>query len=387
MNTPIYLDYMATTPIDDRVITKMLTCMGKDGVFGNPSSQSHVYGWQAKEMVEAARQQVADLVHADHREIIWTSGASESNNLALQGVAGFYSRKGKHIITCTTEHKAVLDVCKQLARNGFDVTFLTPEKNGLVNADDFKKALRDDTILVSLMLVNNEIGVIQDIASLTKLTRERGILFHIDAAQGAGKIPIDVNQLGVDLMSLSAHKVYGPKGIGALYVRRTPRVRLSPMLHGGGHENGLRSGTLATHQIVGMGEAFAIAGKEMPTDSARIKKLRDQLWHGIKDLGGLTVNGDMEKRVPGNLNVSFADVDGEALLLGLNKIAVSSGSACTSATIEPSHVLRAIGLPDELAHSAIRFTLGRYTTDAEIKAAIEHIKTTVIRLRNLAPRR
>ena len=385
MSKPIYLDYMATTPIDDRVIKKMLTCMGKESAFGNPASESHCYGWEAKELVAIAREQVAALIHADAREIIWTSGATEANNLALKGAAHFYSRKGKHIVTCKTEHKAVLNSCHALAREGFEITFLTPESNGLIDLDKLKKVLRDDTIIVSIMHVNNEIGVIQDIAAIGELTRKRGILLHVDAAQASGKVPIDVNNMQVDLMALTAHKIYGPKGIGVLYVKHTPRVRLDSLLHGGGHERGLRPGTLPTQQIVGMGESFNIAAKEMQTESKRLKHLQQILWNGIKDLCGLNVNGDMEERVPGNLNVSFEGVEGEALLLGLNELAVSSGSACTSATIEPSYVLRALGVSDELAHSSIRFTLGRFTTESEIEFAITHIKEVVVRLRQLAP--
>jgi cysteine desulfurase len=382
---PIYLDYAATTPVDPRVAEKMIACLTTDGVFGNPASRSHSFGWQADDAVTLARQQVADLVNADPKEIVWTSGATESDNLAIKGVAHFYQKQGKHIVTCKTEHKAVLDTCRQLEREGFEVTYLDPEPSGLINLDKLAAALRDDTVLVSLMHVNNEVGVIQDIAAIGELTRSRGILFHVDAAQSAGKVAIDLQTLKVDLMSFSAHKIYGPKGIGALYVRRKPRVRLEAQLHGGGHERGMRSGTLATHQIVGMGEAFRIAGEEMAEDNARILQLRNRLWNSLKDLEEVYLNGDMEQRVAGNLNVSFNYVEGESLVMALKNLAVSSGSACTSASLEPSYVLRALGRNDELAHSSIRFSIGRFTTVEEIDYTIEAVRNSIVKLRDLSP--
>lgn len=382
-NLPIYFDYMATTPVDSRVARKMADYLTMDGCFGN-SASNHVYGWAAAEAVQIARLQVAALINADSREIVWTSGATESDNLAIIGAARFYQRKGKHIISCKTEHKAVLDSCKQLEREGFQVTYLTAPKNGLIDINEFQAAIRSDTILASIMHVNNEIGVIQDIQSFGKICRERGIVFHVDAAQSAGKLPIDVRQLPVDLMSFSAHKVYGPKGIGALYVCRTPRIRLEPLIHGGGHENGLRSGTLATHQIVGMGEAFALANECMPAEAKRLTALRDQLWAGIQQLNAVYLNGDAIQRSPGNLNISFAGVEGDSLLLALKDLAVSTASACSSASIEPSYVLRAIGVGEQLAHSSLRFSIGRFTTEENIQFAIDTIVQQVRRLRQIS---
>ncbi len=385
MKLPIYMDYSATTPVDPRVAEKICQCLTLDGNFGNPASRSHPYGWQAEEAVQVARQQVADLIGADSKEIVWTSGATESDNLAIKGAAHFYQKKGKHIVTCKTEHKAVLDTCRQLEREGFEVTYLDPEPSGLIDLKKLEAALRSDTILVSIMHVNNEIGVIQDIGAIGEITRGRKILLHVDAAQSPGKAPIDVNAMKVDLMSLSAHKAYGPKGIGALYVRRKPRVRLEAQMHGGGHERGLRSGTLPTHQIVGMGEAFRIAGEEREADNAHILALRQRLLDGVKDLEEVYVNGDLEHRIPGNLNISFAYVEGESLIMALKDMAVSSGSACTSASLEPSYVLRAIGRDDELAHSSIRFTIGRFTTEEEIDHVVSKIHEQVNRLRELSP--
>jgi cysteine desulfurase len=385
MKLPIYMDYSATTPVDPRVAELMCSYLTLEGEFGNPASRSHSFGWQADEAVNRARQQVADLVNADPKEIVWTSGATESDNLAIKGVAHFYGKKGKHIVTSKTEHKAVLDTCRHLEREGFEVTYLDPEPNGLIDLGKLESALRDDTILVSMMHVNNEIGVIQDIGAIGELTRSRKILLHVDAAQSAGKVPIDLEQLKVDLMSFSAHKIYGPKGIGALYVRRKPRVRLEAQMHGGGHERGMRSGTLATHQIVGMGEAFRIAAEEMATENERVLGLRNRLWDGIKEMEEVYLNGDKDQRVAGNLNVSFAYVEGESLIMALKDLAVSSGSACTSASLEPSYVLRALGREDELAHSSLRFTLGRFTTVEEVDYAIQKIHTEVGRLRELSP--
>ncbi len=384
MKPPIYMDYSATTPVDPRVAETMCRYLTPDGDFGNPASRSHYYGWKAEEAVDKARRDVADLINADPREIVWTSGATESDNLALKGVAHFYKKKGKHIITCKTEHKAVLDSCRQLEREGFEVTYLSPESNGLIDLNKLESAIRDETILVSIMHVNNEIGVIQDIAAIGEMTRSRKILFHVDAAQSAGKIPIDLAELKVDLMSLSAHKIYGPKGIGALYVRRKPRVRIEAQMHGGGHERGMRSGTLATHQIVGMGEAFRIANEEMEAENARIMAMRNRLWDGLKGMEEVYLNGDLEHRVAGNLNVSFNYVEGESLVMSLKSMAVSSGSACTSASLEPSYVLRAIGREDELAHSSIRFSIGRFTTDEEIDKVIAELQEQVARLRELS---
>ena len=385
MKLPIYLDYSATCPMDPRVAEKMMQFMTMDGTFGNPASRSHRFGWQAEEAVDIARNQIAELVNADPREIVFTSGATEADNLAIKGVANFYGKKGKHIITCTTEHKAVLDTCRQMEREGFEVTYLDPESNGLVDLAKLEAAMRPDTILVSIMHVNNEIGVIQDIATIGEMCRSRGILFHVDATQSVGKLPIDLAELKVDLMSFSAHKVYGPKGIGALYVRRKPRVRLEAQMHGGGHERGMRSGTLPVHQIVGMGEAYRIAKEEMAEEMARIRTLRDRLWNGLKDMEAVYVNGDLEQRIATNLNVSFAFVEGESLIMALKDLAVSSGSACTSASLEPSYVLRALGLNDELAHSSIRFSIGRYTTEEEVDYAIELCRSAVTRLRELSP--
>lgn len=385
MKLPIYLDYSATCPVDPRVAEKMMQCLTMDGLFGNPASRSHRFGWQAEEAVDLARNQVADLIGADPREIVFTSGATESNNLAIKGVAHFYASKGKHIITSKTEHKAVLDTCRQLEREGFEVTYLEPMPNGLFTIEMIENAMRDDTILVSIMHVNNEIGVVQNIAAIGDLCRSRKILLHVDAVQGVGKIPVDVEALKVDLLSVSAHKVYGPKGIGALFVRRKPRVRLEAQMHGGGHERGMRSGTLPTHQIVGMGEAFRIAKEEMVSEGERILALRQRLWNGIKDIEAVYINGDLEQRVPGNLNVSFAYVEGESLIMALKDLAVSSGSACTSASLEPSYVLRALGLNDELAHSSIRFSMGRFTTEEEIDYAVKLIRDSIGRLREMSP--
>ncbi len=385
MKLPIYLDYSATCPVDPRVAEKMMQCLTMDGLFGNPASRSHRFGWQAEEAVDLARNQVADLIGADPREIVFTSGATESNNLAIKGVAHFYASKGKHIITSKTEHKAVLDTCRQLEREGFEVTYLEPMPNGLFTIEMIENAMRDDTILVSIMHVNNEIGVVQNIAAIGELCRSRKILLHVDAVQSVGKIPVDVEALKVDLLSVSAHKVYGPKGIGALFVRRKPRVRLEAQMHGGGHERGMRSGTLPTHQIVGMGEAFRIAKEEMVSEGERILALRQRLWNGIKDIEAVYINGDLDQRVPGNLNVSFAYVEGESLIMALKDLAVSSGSACTSASLEPSYVLRALGLNDELAHSSIRFSMGRFTTEEEIDYAVKLIRDSIGRLREMSP--
>jgi len=385
MKLPIYMDYSATTPVDPRVAERLCSYLTLEGVFGNPASRSHAFGWEADEAITLARRQVADLVNADPKEIVWTSGATESDNLAIKGAAEFYVKKGRHIVTSKTEHKAVLDTCRQLEREGYEVTYLDPEPNGLIDLNKLEAALRDDTILVSIMHVNNEIGVIQDIEAIGEMTRERKILFHVDAAQSAGKVPIDLEKLNVDLMSFSAHKIYGPKGIGALYVRRKPRVRLEAQMHGGGHERGMRSGTLPTHQIVGMGEAFRLASEEMAAENERVLGLRQRLWDGIKDMEEVYLNGDEHLRVAGNLNVSFAYVEGESLIMALKDLAVSSGSACTSASLEPSYVLRAIGREDELAHSSIRFTLGRFSTTEEVDYAIAKIRTEVGRLRELSP--
>ena len=385
MNLPIYMDYSATTPVDPRVAEKMCACLTPAGVFGNPASRSHAFGWAAEAAVDKARRQVAALVNADPKEIAFTSGATESDNLAIKGAAQFYSKRGRHIITCKTEHKAVLDTCRQLEREGFEVTYLDPEPNGLIDLRKLDAAMRDDTVLVSIMHVNNEIGVIQDIHAIGELTRARKVLFHVDAAQSTGKVHIDLERMPIDLMSFSAHKTYGPKGIGALYVRRKPRVRIEAQMHGGGHERGLRSGTLPVHQIVGMGEAFQIAGEEMDAENARILALRERLWDGLKGIEQVYLNGDAEHRVAGNLNVSFAYVEGESLIMALKDLAVSSGSACTSASLEPSYVLRAIGREDELAHSSLRFTLGRFSTEEEIDYAIAKINEQVARLRELSP--
>lgn len=382
---PIYLDYSATTPIDERVAARMAEYLTIEGQFGNPASRSHEFGWKAEQAVDLARQQVADLINADPREIVWTSGATESDNLAIKGAAHFYRKKGNHIITIKTEHKAVLDTCRQLEREGFEVTYLTPEDNGLIDLEKLKAAVTEKTILISVMHVNNEIGVIQDIAAIGEFARDNKIIFHVDGAQSAGKVEIDIETLKVDLMSFSAHKIYGPKGIGALYVRRKPRVRLEAQMHGGGHERGLRSGTLATHQIVGMGEAFRIAREEMASENDRIRMLRDRLYNGLKNDEEVYLNGDFEHRIAGNLNISFNFVEGESLIMALRDLAVSSGSACTSASLEPSYVLRALGRNDELAHSSIRFTIGRYTTAEEIDYTIDLVRSAVEKLRDLSP--
>jgi cysteine desulfurase len=380
---PIYLDYSATTPVDPRVTEKMIPWLTEH--FGNPASRSHAYGWEAEKAVEEARAQVAALVNADPKEIVWTSGATESNNLAIKGAGHFYKGKGKHLITSLTEHKAVLDTMREMERQGFEVTYLQPEPNGLIDLEKFQAAIRPDTILASIMYVNNEIGVIQDIEKLGEICRGKGVIFHVDAAQATGKLVIDLQKLKVDLMSFSAHKTYGPKGMGALYVRRKPRIRLEAQMHGGGHERGMRSGTLATHQIVGMGEAFRISREEMATENERIRALRDKLYKGLSELEETVVNGDMEHRIPGNLNISFAYVEGESLMMAIKDVAVSSGSACTSASLEPSYVLKALGRNDELAHSSIRFTIGRFTTEEEIDYTIELVKQQVTKLREMSP--
>lgn len=383
MKFPIYLDYSATTPVDPRVAEKMIPWLTEH--FGNPASRSHSYGWEAEAAVEEAREQVAALVGADAKEIVWTSGATESNNLAIKGAANFYAGKGKHLITLKTEHKAVLDTMRELERQGFEATYLDVQENGLVDLDAFKAALRPDTILASVMFVNNEIGVIQPIAEIGEICRERGIIFHVDAAQATGKVEIDLNKLKVDLMSFSAHKTYGPKGMGALYVRRKPRVRIEAQMHGGGHERGMRSGTLATHQIVGMGEAFRLAKLEMITENERIRALRDRLLAGLTDMPEVFVNGDLAHRVPHNLNMSFAYVEGESMVMAVKEIAVSSGSACTSASLEPSYVLRALGREDELAHSSIRFSIGRFTTQEDVDFTIDLMHKKIGKLRELSP--
>ena len=383
VKTPIYLDYSATTPVDPRVAQKMIPLLTEH--FGNPASRSHPFGWEAEQAVEDARAQVAQLVNADPKEIVWTSGATESNNLAIKGAANFYKGKGKHLITLKTEHKAVLDTCRELERQGFEVTYLSTNADGLLDLEKFKAAIRPDTILASVMYVNNEIGVIQDIPTLGEICREKGIIFHVDAAQATGKVVIDLQKLKVDLMSFSAHKTYGPKGVGALYVRRKPRVRLEAQMHGGGHERGMRSGTLAPHQCVGMGEAFRIARTEMATESERIRMLRDKLLKGFNTMEEVYVNGDMEQRVPHNLNISFNFVEGESLIMAIKDVAVSSGSACTSASLEPSYVLKSLGRSDELAHSSIRFTIGRFTTEEEIAYTIDLLKSKIAKLRELSP--
>ncbi|WP_299730983.1 IscS subfamily cysteine desulfurase [uncultured Endozoicomonas sp.] len=385
MKLPIYLDYSATTPVDPRVADKMIQCLSLEGNFGNPASRSHLFGWRAEEAVEDARRQVADLIHADPREIVWTSGATESDNLAIKGVARFYSKKGKHIITSKIEHKAVLDTCRQLEREGFEITYLEPGSDGLITPVMVEKALRDDTILVSLMHVNNEIGVINDIEAIGELTRARKIIFHVDAAQSVGKIPLNMETMKVDLLSISAHKLYGPKGIGALFVRRKPRIRLEAQMHGGGHERGMRSGTLATHQIVGMGEACRLAAEEMDAETVRLTALKERVLSQFSDLEEVHLNGSAEQRVPGILNISFAFVEGESLMMSLKDLAISSGSACTSASLEPSYVLRALGLSDELAHSSLRISLGRFTTEEEVDHAVKEIHVAVEKLRELSP--
>ncbi|NIP72990.1 MAG: IscS subfamily cysteine desulfurase [Gammaproteobacteria bacterium] len=382
---PIYLDYAATTPVDPRVAEHMCRYLTMEGDFGNPASRSHAYGWEAEESVEEARAQVAALIGANPKEIVWTSGATESDNLAIKGAAHFYRKKGLHIVTCKTEHKGVLDSCRQLEREGFEVTYLDPEPDGLIDPGKFEAALRADTVLASIMHANNEIGVLQDITTLGQIARANGVIFHVDAAQSAGKVPIDLQQMNVDLMSISAHKLYGPKGVGALYVRRKPRVRLEAQMHGGGHERGMRSGTLAVHQIAGMGEACRIAREEMAAENERTLGLRTRLWEGIKDIEEVYVNGDLDRRIAGNLNVSFNFVEGESLMMAIKDLAVSSGSACTSASLEPSYVLRALGRNDELAHSSIRFSVGRFTSAEDIDYAIELIHQQVNRLRELSP--
>ncbi|KFZ29135.1 cysteine desulfurase [Pseudidiomarina atlantica] len=385
MKLPIYFDYAATTPVDPRVAEKMMQFLTPDGQFGNPASRSHRFGWQAEEAIDIARNQIAELINADPREIVFTSGATESDNLAIKGAAEFYQKKGKHIITVKTEHKAVLDTCRQLEREGFEVTYLDVESDGLIDIEKFKAALREDTVVVSVMHVNNEIGVIQDIETIGNLCRANKTVFHVDAAQSAGKVDIDLQTLPVDLMSFSGHKMYGPKGIGALYVRRRPRIRLNAQMHGGGHERGMRSGTLPTHQIVGMGEAARIAKEEMAAERERFFALRERLWNGVKDIEEVYINGNMEHSVPHIFNISFNFVEGESLIMALKDLAVSSGSACTSASLEPSYVLRALGRNDELAHSSIRFSFGRFTTEAEIDHAIEQIQKSIGRLRDMSP--
>ena len=385
VNTPIYLDYLSTTPVDPRVVAAMTACMSTEGVYGNAASRSHVVGWQAEEAVENARSQVAELINADPREIVWTSGATESDNLAIKGVAHFYHKKGKHIVTSKIEHKAVLDTCRQLEREGYEVTYLDPNEQGLTTPEMVQAALREDTILASVMHANNEIGVVNDIAGIGEICRAAGVLFHVDGAQGVGKIPVDMEQMKVDLLSMSAHKMYGPKGVGALYVRRKPRVRLEAQMHGGGHERGMRSGTLATHQLVGFGEAARIAHEEMATESAQLEALRERFWDAISDIPEVYINGDREQRLPGALNVSFAFVEGESLIMSLRDLAISSGSACTSASLEPSYVLRALGLNDEMAHSSLRFSFGRFTTEAEVDHAVQCVRHAVEKLRELSP--
>ena len=385
MKLPIYFDYAATTPVDPRVAQKMSECLLAEGNFGNPASRSHKYGWEAEEAVELARRQVADLINADPREIVWTSGATESDNLAIKGVAHFYKTKGKHLITSKIEHKAVLDTCRHLEREGFEVTYLEPGTDGVVTPEQVADAIREDTVLVSIMHVNNEIGVINDIAAIGEVCRAKKVFFHVDAAQSSGKIDIDLETMKVDLMSFSAHKMYGPKGVGALYVRRKPRIRLEAQMHGGGHERGMRSGTLATHQLVGMGEACKIAKAEMHDEQIRIGALRERLWQGLQDIEEVHVNGSFEKRLPGFLNVSFNYVEGESLIMSLSDLAVSSGSACTSASLEPSYVLRALGLNDEMAHSSLRFSVGRFTHEEDIDYALGKIHKAVNKLRELSP--
>lgn len=382
---PIYFDYSATTPVDPRVVEKMVECLTLEGNFGNPASRSHVFGWKAEEAVEEARQHVANLVNCDPREIVWTSGATEADNLALKGVAHFYKSRGKHIITSKIEHKAVLDSCRQLEREGFEVTYLDPDNKGMIAPEVVEKAIREDTILVSLMHVNNEIGVINDIKAIGEICRAKKVLFHVDAAQSTGKIDIDLEEMKVDLMAFSAHKTYGPKGVGALYVRRKPRIRLEAQMHGGGHERGMRSGTLATHQIVGMGEAFRIAKEEMHEETKRVIALRDRFLKGFEGMEEVYINGDLEHRIPHNLNISFNFVEGESLIMALKDLAVSSGSACTSASLEPSYVLRALGMNDELAHSSLRFSIGRFTTEEDVDIAIAKVKEAVGKLRELSP--
>jgi cysteine desulfurase len=385
MNLPIYLDYASTTPVDPAVADQMVEFLTPSGQFGNPASRSHMFGWQAEAAVEEARSDVASLIGADPREIVWTSGATEANNLAIKGCAQFNTRKGKHIITSRIEHKAVLDTCRQLEREGFEVTYLDPDKNGLIQPQTVADALRDDTTVVSIMHVNNELGTLNDIAAIGKICRENKVFFHVDAAQSAGKTAIDVEAMNVDMMSFSAHKIYGPKGIGALYVRRKPRVRIEAQMHGGGHERGMRSGTLPTHQIVGMGAAFKLGKESLDSEMARIVKLRERLWQGVSDMEEVYLNGSEQQHVPGIINISFAFVEGESLIMALRDLAVSSGSACTSASLEPSYVLRALGLNDEMAHSSIRFSIGRFTTEEDIDKAIAKIRHAVEKLRELSP--
>ena len=385
VNTPIYLDYLSTTPVDPRVADAMSECLSMEGTFGNPASRSHVFGWKAEEAVENARAQIADLINADPREIVWTSGATESDNLAIKGAAHFYRKKGQHIVTSKIEHKAVLDTCRQLEREGFEVTYLEPNKAGLTTPESVQAALRPDTVVVSVMHANNEIGVVNDIAGIGEICRAAGVIYHVDAAQSTGKVPLDMETMKVDLLSMSAHKMYGPKGVGALYVRRKPRVRLEAQMHGGGHERGMRSGTLATHQAVGFGEAARIANEEMADETSRLISLRARFWQGLEDLQEVHINGDVERRLPGALNVSFAFVEGESLLMSLKDLALSSGSACTSASLEPSYVLRALGLNDELAHSSLRFSFGRFTSEADIDHAITQVRRAVEKLRELSP--
>lgn len=386
MRKPVYLDYLATTPVDPRVVEKMVECLSMDGNFGNAASRSHLYGWKAEEAVENARRQFADLIGADPREIVWTSGATESDNLALKGVAHFHRERGRHIVTSQIEHKAVLDSCNQLEKEGFEVTYLPPDGRGLITTEAVAAVLREDTILVSIMHANNELGTLNDIAGIAEVCRSAGVLFHSDAAQSAGKVPIDLARWQVDLMSFSAHKMYGPKGMGALYVRRQPRVQLEAQMHGGAHERGMRSGTLATHQIVGMGEAAHIAAQEMTGEASRLTSMRERFWGGISDLPGVAVNGDMQQRLPGALNISVAGVEGEALLMSLKDLAISTGSACTSASLEPSYVLRALGLPDELAHGSLRFSFGRFTSEQDVDLAISQLRHAVQTLRAPAAR-
>ena len=385
VNTPIYLDYLSTTPVDPRVADAMSECLSMEGTFGNPASRSHVFGWKAEEAVENARAQIADLINADPREIVWTSGATESDNLAIKGAAHFYRKKGQHIITSKIEHKAVLDTCRQLEREGFEVTYLEPNKAGLTTPESVQAAIRPDTVVVSVMHANNEIGVVNDIAGIGEVCRAAGVIYHVDAAQSTGKVPLDMELMKVDLLSMSAHKMYGPKGVGALYVRRKPRVRLEAQMHGGGHERGMRSGTLATHQAVGFGEAARIAKEEMGDETQRLIGLRARFWDGLKDMQEVHINGDVDRRLPGALNVSFAFVEGESLLMSLKDLALSSGSACTSASLEPSYVLRALGLNDELAHSSLRFSFGRFTSEADIDHAITQVRRAVEKLRELSP--
>ena len=385
MHFPIYLDNSSTTPVDPRVAEKMMECLKREGNFGNPASRSHMPGWKAEEAVETARRHVADLINCDPREIVWTSGATEADNLAIKGAAHFYNKKGKHVITSKIEHKAVLDSCRQLEREGYEVTYLDPSESGIISPESVASAIRPDTTLVSLMHVNNEIGVINDIEAIGKITREQKVIFHVDAAQSVGKVNIDLEKMQVDLLSLTTHKVYGPKGIGALYVRRKPRIRIEPQMHGGGHERGMRSGTLPTHQIVGMGEAFRIAKEEMAEENSRILALRNRLLEGLSDIEEVYVNGDIDYRVAGNLNISFNFVEGESLIMALRDLAISSGSACTSASLEPSYVLRALGLNDELAHSSLRIMIGRFTSEEEVDYTIEKIHAAVAKLRELSP--